>query len=212
MIVNHVMTDHPSWISTGDGAAFRAVRSGPAVWVLTCDPVAGGYEATAEGRSRAGERSVLDAIDPACLTGSGSVADRLRLAGTVGRWRNPDLWDALATAIVRQVIRAAQARKLYRRFCQEHGDQVLTPYGQAALFPTPETVLELPDAEYARLGLAFKCQPCCGRSRAGVRAEMGGARSRRASPRGPERAAHRSLDRGRDRSGPHQQLRNVSIR
>ncbi|MFE2756528.1 hypothetical protein ACFXGA_31480 [Actinosynnema sp. NPDC059335] len=58
---------------------------------------------------------MLDVIDPGRLTGADEVVDVLRAAGTVGRWRNPDLWDALATSIVRQVIRAGQARKLYGR-------------------------------------------------------------------------------------------------
>lgn len=83
----------------------------------------------------------------------------LRELGMVARWRNPDLWDALATSIIRQVIRAGQARKLYRAFCQAHGESATTPLGDAWLFPTPETVLTLPDAEYARLGLAFKRRP-----------------------------------------------------
>ncbi len=83
----------------------------------------------------------------------------LRAAGIVARWRNPDLWDALATSIVRQVIRAGHARTLYRTFCQAHGEPVTTPMGATWLFPTPETVLALPDVEFARLGLAFKRRP-----------------------------------------------------
>lgn len=83
----------------------------------------------------------------------------LRAAGTVRRWRNPNLWDALATSIVRQVIRAGQARKLYRAFCEAHGEEVLTPHGLAWLFPIPEAVLELPDDEFTGLGMAFKRLP-----------------------------------------------------
>ena len=43
--------------------------------------------------------------------------------------------------------------------CQAHGEPITTPLGQTWLFPVPETVLALPDAEFARLGLAFKRRP-----------------------------------------------------
>jgi DNA-3-methyladenine glycosylase II len=101
----------------------------------------------------------VDVIDPAALAGPTAMVASLCTAGMVARWRNPDLWDALATAIVRQVIRAGQARKLYRGFSLAYGESVGTPLGRASLVPTPETVLSLPDAEFARLGMAFKARP-----------------------------------------------------
>ncbi|TVT52066.1 hypothetical protein FNH05_13560 [Amycolatopsis rhizosphaerae] len=106
-----------------------------------------------------GTEPTFDRLDPGKLAGPRTMITRLTQLGVVARWRNPDLWDALATSIVRQVIRAGQARKLYRTFCQVHGEPVLTPLGETWLFPTPETVLELPDAEFARLGMAFKTRP-----------------------------------------------------
>lgn len=161
MIVGSAMTDHPSWIRGEAGGMARAARMGPSVWVLTCEPVDDGWRMSAEPRSQGApaDDPRLDVFDPSQLDGPSDLIDPLRLVGTVGRWRNPDLWDAMATSIVRQVIRAGQARKLYRQFCLAHGDQVETPYGSTALFPTPETVLALPDVEYQRLGLAFKRRP-----------------------------------------------------
>ncbi|WP_246258458.1 hypothetical protein [Amycolatopsis anabasis] len=155
-----VMLDHPSWLTADDGAAYRAVRSGRSVWAaITCPPetlddgelvrvslVSGTDKAIPE----------VDVVDPAVLTGIDPVAEALREAGPVARLRNPDLWDALATGIVRQVIRAGHARTLYQRFCRAHGDQITTPAGTAWLFPSPETALALDDAEFTRLGLAFK--------------------------------------------------------
>ncbi|MFC6094911.1 hypothetical protein [Saccharothrix lopnurensis] len=159
MIVSSVMTDHPSWLSAGE-TAYRAVRSGGSTWVLTYAPEGTGTCRT-EARLTCGEGDapVLDVVDPAGLTGPDDVVDALRAAGTVGRWRNPDLWDALATSIVRQVIRAGQARKLYRAFCRAHGEAVTTPHGPTWLFPTPEAVLALPDDEFTALGMAFKRRP-----------------------------------------------------
>jgi DNA-3-methyladenine glycosylase II len=160
VIVDSVMTDHPSWLSTDTGAAFRAVRCGNAVWALTATSAEDGRQHTAADRvSGRGEEPVVDVIDPATLTGTGQIVAGLRAAGRVARWRNPDLWDALATSIVRQVIRAGQARKLYRAFSQAHGEPVATPLGATWLFPAPQTVLALSDAEFARLGMAFKARP-----------------------------------------------------
>jgi DNA-3-methyladenine glycosylase II len=160
VIVTAVMTDHPSWLSSDTGTSYRAVRCGTSVWALTSTPIdSGHHETTAHHVSGIGDPPVVDVLDPATLTGEQTVVAPLRAAGIVARWRNPDLWDALATSIVRQVIRAGHARTLYRTFCQAHGEPVTTPMGATWLFPTPETVLALPDVEFARLGLAFKRRP-----------------------------------------------------
>jgi DNA-3-methyladenine glycosylase II len=154
------MTDHPSWLSTEDGFAYRAVRCGDAVWSLTVTPADGGGRHTDAHRvSGASDTPMPDVIDPAALTGPTAIVASLCTAGTVARWRNPDLWDALATAIVRQVIRAGQACKLYRAFSQAYGESVSTPLGQTWLVPIPEIVLMLSDAEFAQLGMAFKGRP-----------------------------------------------------
>lgn len=60
---------------------------------------------------------------------------------------------------LRQVIRASHARRRYRTFCEAHGTRIATPNGVAWLFPAPLAVLDLTDAEFRRLGLAFKRQP-----------------------------------------------------
>jgi DNA-3-methyladenine glycosylase II len=158
--VADVMLDHPAWLVAEDGAAYRAVWSGSAVWTLTCSPAAAdGREVRIIASIGGGPAPLLDVLDPADLAGRHPVVGALRLAGPVARLRNPDLWDALATSIIRQVIRAGQARKLYRAFCQEHGQRIETAAGPVWLFPSPEAVLALPDDDFARLGLAFKAKP-----------------------------------------------------
>lgn len=155
-----VMLDHPSWLVNDDGLVCRAVRCESSVWTVTCSPLlATGRTVRMHRESGHVGSPTLDVIDPDCLPADDDVAVALRNAGVVARLRNPDLWDALVTSIVRQVIRAGQARKLYRTFCREHGEHVPTPAGTAHLVPTPETVLELPDQEFARLGMAFKQRP-----------------------------------------------------
>lgn len=160
MIVTAVMTDHPSWLFSDIGTSYRAVRCGTSVWALTSTPTDfGQYDTAAHHLSGASDPPVVDVLDPATLTGEQNVVAPLRAVGIVARWRNPDLWDALATSIVRQVIRAGHARRLYRTFCRTHGEQVTTPIGETWLFPTPETVLTLSDVEFGRLGMAFKRRP-----------------------------------------------------
>ncbi|WBB72615.1 hypothetical protein O7602_23355 [Micromonospora sp. WMMD1128] len=80
--------------------------------------------------------------------------------GDVARLRNPSLWDALATAIVRQVIRAGQARKLYREFCDRFGPTVArSDETDIRAFPSPEHALTLSDGDFTESGMAFKRRP-----------------------------------------------------
>lgn len=74
--------------------------------------------------------------------------------GAVVRLPNPSLWDAITTAVLRQVVRAAQARALYRRWCTAYGT-LDTPSGPVALAPAPEVVLGLPDDAFRQIGAAF---------------------------------------------------------
>ena len=88
------------------------------------------------------------------------LSSALAALGAVARFRTADLWEAVATAIIRQVVRAAQAKRLYRDFCRAHGQQITNLNGEGyALFPTPETVLGLNDGQFASTGLMFKRRP-----------------------------------------------------
>jgi DNA-3-methyladenine glycosylase II len=84
----------------------------------------------------------------------------LAALGAVARFRTSDLWEAIATAIIRQVVRAAHAKRLYRVFCQAHGQRITHLNGEGyALFPSAETVLGLQDEQFASVGLTFKRRP-----------------------------------------------------
>ncbi len=43
--------------------------------------------------------------------------------GPVARVRTSNVWEALGTAVTRQVIKAATARENYRRFCETYGER-----------------------------------------------------------------------------------------
>ncbi len=158
MSASFVMTEHPSW---------RLV-AGTQVRVLTTD---NGGVWLAEVGTRGAALTALQAVgrkpraDTFSLAG-GSIVDTpgllpaLQPLGTVARYRNPSLWDALATAIIRQVIRAAQAKKLYRAFCDAYGERAALPGDRSYMvFPRPQTVLALTADQFGSVGMAFKRRP-----------------------------------------------------
>jgi DNA-3-methyladenine glycosylase II len=158
--VPDVMLDHPSWLAAADGTTYRSVRSGESVWSVTCSPVTDTSRRVCLTLvAGVGAAPAIDVVYPASLASQAPLAGALNNAGPVARMRNPDLWDALATSIVRQVIRAGHARKLYRAFCRDHGESVETTAGTTWLFPLPQAILALTDQEFARSGMAFKRRP-----------------------------------------------------
>jgi DNA-3-methyladenine glycosylase II len=153
--VDSVMTDHLSW-QILDGVALRCVRGADAVWLITCEPTRERTRVRYELLSGTGQPPVWTLFDTRQLVGSSVIAQKLRALKVLARWRNADLWDALATSIIRQVIRAAHARRLYAAMCDAFGTRFATRHGEIALFPEPGAVLALTDADFAHLGLSFK--------------------------------------------------------
>ena len=152
-----VMTDHAGWLPANAGRHRVFVTAGGGRWLATAHDGMVALHPLAPGPA-----PVLDVftLPDGPLTGAPELATALRGLGSTARFRNSDLWDAIGIAIMRQVVRAGQSKKLYRGFCQAHGARVELPNGEMyALFPTPETVLQLTDEQFASLGLAFKRQP-----------------------------------------------------
>ncbi|GAA3680634.1 hypothetical protein GCM10022224_051060 [Nonomuraea antimicrobica] len=145
------MLDHPSWNLHPQPT--RAMRTSTGTWLIkattTYDPV------LLDGEGAAPR---LETYDPAVLADlplPAGLADALQGLTPIRRVTNADLWDALATAIIRQVIRAAQARTMYRALLNALGQ----PAGQACLPPTAEQILAMPDQEFTKLRMAFKRRP-----------------------------------------------------
>ncbi|MFN2636939.1 MAG: hypothetical protein ABR585_07935 [Gemmatimonadaceae bacterium] len=143
------MQDHPGWDTTDTGPV-RAMRTPTGSWLIT---PAGATLIDGDGPA-----PTFDLYNPATLhnaplpTGLRTALDQL---GPVRRVRNADLWEALATAIIRQVIRAGQARKMHRAFRAAAGQSA----GATAFIPTAERVLALTPEEFSALGMAFKRRP-----------------------------------------------------
>jgi 3-methyladenine DNA glycosylase/8-oxoguanine DNA glycosylase len=147
-------TDHPAWETLPSGLPTRLLQSGSEIWSATWH--------------EAGPRLCCVAGDaqkqPTVITAQAGdlpprtpprLATELETLGTVHRVANPWLWDALTTAILRQVVRAAQARALYHRWCQTHGTPIAIGGGKLALPPGPEAVLDLPETAFGEVGAAF---------------------------------------------------------
>jgi DNA-3-methyladenine glycosylase II len=160
-----VMTEHPSWTPAPTGRIRVVPKADGGLWFacvrgasLALQPV---LEVECEPRS---DVFALQLEEPSAAV---ELAAALHRLGPVLRMRNGDLWDALGTAILRQVIRASQSKRLYRSFCAAHGVPVQLPGGECLrLFPSWESVLLLTDEDFASLGLSFKRRPLRAAARA----------------------------------------------
>ncbi len=147
--------DHPAWQTCTDDVPVRLVEHHGAPWLAFYRD--GGLHLNAVRESTTAPPSV-SVTSPEVLPSAPAAAalvQQLAALGSVHRLTNPSLWDAITTAILRQVVRAAQARKVYRQWCRLHGRTVDTPVGPLSLAPTPETVLDLPDEAFAEAGTKF---------------------------------------------------------
>lgn len=150
----HLICEHPGW-QTATGTRRRTVRTATDTWWAVAEQTI----ATTRVGTGTDPVPVVDVFSPENLGEHVPEALRgvLQAQGPVGRLRNPDLWDALATGIIRQVIRADQARFMYHRFCAAYGTPI--PEAGPPAFPRPETVLALDENDFARLGMKFKHRP-----------------------------------------------------
>ncbi|PJE96807.1 hypothetical protein CUT44_15925 [Streptomyces carminius] len=134
-----LLTDHPAWTSEPGGATARLVPDGTALWYARWDGSGLEWQAVgaAPGSAPGIRRTPADDLPqraPAALL------QALSGLGTVERVANPWLWDAITAALLRRVVRAAQARRLYHRWCAAYGTRHDTPAGPLATAPGPETV------------------------------------------------------------------------
>ncbi|WP_239382434.1 MULTISPECIES: hypothetical protein [unclassified Frankia] len=148
------MTEYPAWLPTEKGARrVLAVPDGLVLAQVENDRL------TLTGLSGQAAEPGADvfSLPDGAADEVPALAKELTGLGLVGRLRNPSLWEALATGILRQVIRAGQSKKLFRALCAVHGERVALPDGDFySLFPTAETVLSLTDVQFTEIGLAFK--------------------------------------------------------
>ncbi len=166
-----VMTEHPAWLPTPAGRQrVFTMHDGTRSLVTTH---AGHLTVVQLHGGTTTPRADVFSFPEGLLDHTPELATAVRTLGRVTRFRNENLWDAIATAIIRQVIRAGQSKKLYRAFCEAYGERIELPNGVIyPLFPASETVLRLNDAAFSAIGMAFKRQPL--RAAAEAFLELGG--------------------------------------
>ncbi|MEU7021563.1 hypothetical protein ABZ990_13000 [Streptomyces sp. NPDC046203] len=154
-----LISEHPAWRTTAEGARARLVEHDGAMWLaawnqrsrhLDLRPVVG--NSLAEPPTLAYTSSIELPDTPKRAE---PLLDELVRLGTVVRLRNPSLWDSMVTAILRQVVSAKQAVRKHETFYSAYGRRFDTSAGELALAPTPEGVLALSDDEFAIVGAKF---------------------------------------------------------
>ncbi|MEV0410332.1 hypothetical protein AB0I68_05820 [Streptomyces sp. NPDC050448] len=159
-----IITEHPGWHETPGGEPVRVVEHQGAAWLahwererehLLLRPL----DADADEQPPVAYTSAVDL--PTAAEGA-LLLDELVSLGTVARLTNPSLWDAITTALLRQVVTATQARKRHHAYYTAYGRTFDTPAGPLPVAPVPALVLQISDDGFAEVGAKF--------SRKGLRA------------------------------------------
>jgi DNA-3-methyladenine glycosylase II len=105
-----VMTEHAAWRPTKEGHHRVFALSDGGQWLVTTQ----GNEPLMRPLIAGEQQPRLDifALPEGMLSEVPELARALSAMGIVARFRTLDLWDAIGTAIIRQVIRATQAKRL----------------------------------------------------------------------------------------------------
>jgi len=147
------MVDSPAWAHRERHHAERVLGHGTAVRA-SYDPDAGHWRLQSDLAPMA--RAQLVSFSTADLAEVTPAPIRQQLARLDGLQRLGvgSCWEALGTAVIRQVIRAGQARRVWHRLAA-----VLSPCkASAGGFPTAQRFLAASNAELAEAGLGFKAR------------------------------------------------------
>ncbi|MDH6113301.1 3-methyladenine DNA glycosylase/8-oxoguanine DNA glycosylase [Kitasatospora sp. MAP12-15] len=149
-----LVTDHPAWQQQPDGSHTRLMASLSGVWLARWTD--NGLAVSCIDGSEESKPHVTEVTaDQLPPRANPELTAALAELGIVQRLANPSLWDAVTTAILRQVVRAGQARILYRRWCATYGRTYVTEAGTLTVAPDPQTVLTLDEAEFKTVGALF---------------------------------------------------------
>jgi DNA-3-methyladenine glycosylase II len=150
------MVDHPGWETHGQMCRRLMSDDDGGRWLITVD----GRQAKNE-RLKGGKSLGEPAIVAFPIVGTGAANDvpefwrGLDDLSPVARFANLSLWDALATAIVRQVVMAQTATRAYRTIGATFGESVAVDGTTVVVMPRPEVVLSLTDEQFADLRMTF---------------------------------------------------------
>ncbi|WP_280379468.1 hypothetical protein [Nocardia wallacei] len=175
------LTDHPGWQAAPDrDGYYRAVTTrtivsrdidpGTGLPVHTLGETAAVMMLWDEGgshwlNSEGGHSCLSNLVRPA--NGPQELIEPLAAITDVAHLEIPDLWEAVAGALVRHERSDTHARRTWQALCHAHGDPVTSDGLTAWRFPRPDQILTLPDdafttagAHAARAGLRAAAQAC----------------------------------------------------
>ncbi|MFD6885125.1 hypothetical protein [Streptomyces sp. NPDC059957] len=155
-----IIIEHPGWHETAAGEPVRVVEHQGAAWLAHWETEREHLLLRPLDHSEGEQPHVAytSAVDLPTADEGALLLDKLVSLGTVARLTNPSLWDAITTALLRQVVTGAGARKLHRAYYAAYGYTFDTPAGPLPLVPAPEIVLELSDDEFAQVGARFNAE------------------------------------------------------
>lgn len=148
------VTDHPGWFRvTEPSAGWCRLAAGNARGPLIL--TSPGLHVAGQGRP---QHSVLRLSADAAALLPASLATRLRHLSPVLRVPTPTVWEAAATAVIRQVVHRDQAKVAFARVCELFGPLMLVAGEPRHGFPTAEAITELGAEPLRAAGIGFKAR------------------------------------------------------
>jgi DNA-3-methyladenine glycosylase II len=86
---------------------------------------------------------------------------RLARLSPLTRLGTPTVWEAVATAVIRQVVHRDQAKASFRRVCEMFGEPVLVAGNVRHAFPSKEAVVSVGVQELRGASVGFKARTLC---------------------------------------------------
>lgn len=158
-----VMTDTAAWTTTPDGTRLRAF--GPPGTYSVAAVTDDGWCTYGPARH---DPQILQ-LGELASTVPRALADALAQVSVLVRWRTPDLWEAIAAAVLHTHTHRGRAAGVLARLCAAHGTAVRTPHGLVHLIPDALTVAGLSSADFQEIGLTFRRRQLQEAARAYVR-------------------------------------------
>jgi DNA-3-methyladenine glycosylase II len=150
----HFVPDHPGWFRVDDPLqGWCRVAAGDArgpLILASPDLRAPGHYAT--------EPAVMPLSSEAAALLPRPLSERLQRRSPLARIPSPSVWEAAATAVIRQVVHRDQAKLAFRRLAELIGPPVLLAGEVRHGFPTAEAVLNAGPDRLRQSGIGFKAR------------------------------------------------------
>ena len=145
-----------------DHLGWWAVVAHPGEWCrLAAGDARGSQVLTSPRLSTGHSPSVIQTLplpDGAEKVLPGDLHRRLAARSPIARIPTPTVWEAAATAVIRQVVHRDQARVSFGRVCETFGATVLIDGQPRYAFPTAEAIIAASEDRVRETGIGFKAR------------------------------------------------------